>query len=617
MAHRDIGAADPPVPQPGAPVDQGSPGDSIPVGRILARGLRVLDRIGSTPEGPLYHAEYPNGFEVALVVLRSEAGDEPSGRERFDRATQIQHPNVAAVYEVGQMENGSAYVVLEQLVGEPLSNRLAAGHVFARPEALDLALQAAAGLQAAHRAGFVHGNLSPHTILVTRAVFGPSQVKLIGFTLDPASRQRGTKPPVPDEASVGYASPERLDGHSPDERSDVFSLGAVLHHLLTGMPPDRGQVDSSVPKVARAVLETALAPAPAQRFQTIAELDGALRRVASVAANRRRGMTQRGLLIGAMVASLALVTAGIWLLPGSKRRATNEERPVLVVGTTGEAELSARPARKAPPAPAPSRSPARAPPIGRQDAPRTRDGPADSARSPAGASANPAPPAMPPQSAPTALPDAETDRSIETGTVATRPPKEPPPPPIRPIPAEGTVRTEQAIQEIEPKPSADLPLAPEPLAPERKDRQTEQSPDTSEALGYVGEPALSSVPTPPPDSTRAPEARQARATPPIRTLEDPRPRDELLRDQGLRQSIEDVMRLGVAEDVAEVRAGSLLVSLTPAAMHVPSVMYNLQRLYLAYSAATGYRDEVALELRHGRDLYAWFTRDGLTQARSE
>ncbi len=590
----------------------------MPIGRVLARGLRVLDRLGSTPEGPLYHAEYPNGTEVALVVLRSHAvRDEPSRRERFDRATQIQHPNVAAVYEVGEMEDGSIYVVLERLVGEPLSNLLVAGHVFALREALDLVLQATAGLQAAHRAGFVHGNLSPHTILMTRAVYGPSHVKLIGFTLDPASRQRGTTPPIPEEASAGYASPERLVGHPPDERSEVFSLGAVLCHLLTGMPPNRGHVHSSVPKVARAVLETALAPAPAQRFQTISELDDALKRVASVAANPRRGMTQRGFVIGAMVAGLALVTAGIWLLPGSKWRATNQERPVLIVGTTGKAAVGPRPARKPPPAPLPSRSPARAPPVGRQDAARSRNGPSDSTGSPGGASANLAPRVTRPQSAPAALADTETDHSVETGTVSTRPPEEPPSLPTHPTPAEDSGRTEQAIQEIEPKPSADLPLAPEPLVPERKGRQTEQSPDTSEALGYVGEPALSSVRPPPPDSTPAPASRQARTIPPIRTFEDPRPRDELLRNLGLRQSIEDVMRLGVAADVAEVRPGSLLVFLTPAAMHVPSAMYNLQRLYLAYSAATEYRDEVALELRHGRNLYGWFTRDGLKEAFSK
>jgi protein kinase-like protein len=530
----------PPVPAPpGLPVGQGSPGDSNPVGRILTGGLRVLDRLGSTPEGPLYHAEYPNGVEVALVVLRSEAvGGGPSGRERFGRATQIQHPNVAAVYEVGQMEDGSVYVVLEQLVGEPLSNRLAAGHVFALPEALDLTLQAAAGLQAAHRAGFVHGNLSPRTILVTPVGYDRFQVKLIGCTLDPAFRQWGAKPPISEEASAGYASPERLVGHPLDERSDVFSLGAVLHHLLTGIPPDQGLVDSSVPKVARAVLDTALAPSPAQRFQTIAELEQALKRLAPVAANRKRQTIHRALLIGAAGVGLALVAGGIWLLT----------------------------------------SPAR------------------------------------PQPAPTALAEAETDRSIETGIVTAPPPEEPPP-----TPAERFGELEQADLPLAPerkdrRPRPSSTEAPTPAAVQKlENRQAEEGRETPEVPSFVAEPARSSVPTPP-DSR---PARQAWATPPSGTLEVPRPRAELELDPGLRQSIGDVLRLGIAEDVAEIRPGLLVVSLTPAAMHVPSVRYDLRRLYLAYKAATEYRDEVALELRHGRDLYGWFTGDGLRQASAE
>src|SRR5687767_1444700 len=117
MVYRDFAAADPPAPTPpGVPVDQGSPGDSIPVGRILAGRLRVLERLGSTPEGPLYRAEYLTGVEVALVILRSEdVRGEPSKWERFSRAAQIQHPNVAAVYGMGEMEDGSLYVVLEHL----------------------------------------------------------------------------------------------------------------------------------------------------------------------------------------------------------------------------------------------------------------------------------------------------------------------------------------------------------------------------------------------------------------------------------------------------------------------------------------------------------------------
>jgi hypothetical protein len=153
--------------------------------------------------------------------------------------------------------------------------------------------------------------------------------------------------------------------------------------------------------------------------------------------------------------------------------------------------------------------------------------------------------------------------------------------------------------------------APTPVAVERlENRQTEESPDTTEALGY-------SVPNSPQDSTLAPKARQAAALPTIRTTAHPRSLAELERDQGVRLAIGDVMRTGVAEDVAEIRPGFLRLSLTPAAMHVTSAMYNLQRLYLAYSAATRYRDEVTLELRHGKDLYGWFTRDGLKHASFE
>jgi serine/threonine protein kinase len=314
------------------------------------------------------------------------------------------------MYEVGEMEDGSLYVVLEQLVGEPLSNLVAAGRVFPLADALDLALQAAAGLQAAHRAGFVHGNFSPHTILVTREAYGRAQIKLIRFSLDPALWQAGVPPPIPGQASAGYASPERLAGQPPDERSDVFSLGAVLHHLLTGMTPDPGDVHSSVPKVARAVLATALAPAPARRFQTISEFEAALERLAAVAGKRKRPSIHRALALGAVGTGLVLVAAGILLLPGSKWPAASEEQPVPVAGSAST----------------PARSPGPPPAAAPQDAPRVRNSPADGARSPPSASADPAPRATRPRSVPTAVADADTDRSIETGMVSTAPPKETP-----------------------------------------------------------------------------------------------------------------------------------------------------------------------------------------------
>jgi ribosomal protein L9 len=79
----------------------------------------------------------------------------------------------------------------------------------------------------------------------------------------------------------------------------------------------------------------------------------------------------------------------------------------------------------------------------------------------------------------------------------------------------------------------------------------------------------------------------------------------------------DVTRVGLAEDVVEVQPGLLAVHLAPGGMDVPSTQYNLQRLYLAYSAATKQPDTVALELRLNGKLYGWFTREGLRSASSD
>jgi hypothetical protein len=87
-------------------------------------------------------------------------------------------------------------------------------------------------------------------------------------------------------------------------------------------------------------------------------------------------------------------------------------------------------------------------------------------------------------------------------------------------------------------------------------------------------------------------------------------------DQGLRQAIGDVTRIGLAENVVEMRPGLLVVQLAEGGMEVPSASYNLQRLYLAYSAATRQQDTVALELRRNGELHGWFTREGFRQASS-
>jgi serine/threonine protein kinase len=301
------------------------------VGRTLSGNLRVVDQLGETPEGTLYRAEYPTGLEVAVLALRG-VRDGPNGfdgpaallrlQQQLRQAIQIKHPNVAAAYEIGETSDPLVYVVLERLAGELLSSILTRQGTVSLHQALDLCLQAAAGLQAAHEVGLVHGNLSPSTILITEAD-GQSRVKLIRFAPSSSSPVELPKPIYMAPVRPGYASPERLSGHPPDQRSDVFSLGAVLHHLLTGAPPEGARI-GPLPEVMRTVLARALAWDPAQRFETIREFASALER-AALAASRPKATTNRALIRKAAGAGLVLVTFAVlwmswswWRPPGSE-----------------------------------------------------------------------------------------------------------------------------------------------------------------------------------------------------------------------------------------------------------------------------------------------------------
>ena len=350
--------------------------DTVPTAqRMLPDGLRILDLVGSTPEGTLYHAEYLDGREVALLLGSLESREvNASRRNLLERAIRIQHVNVAGTYEVGGLEDGSLYVVLEKVSGEPLSKLLTAGHEFSIPEALDVALQVAAGLRAAHREGFVHGSLSPDTILITEA-HGRAQIKLIGFQLDPSLGESGNALPLRKGASA-YASPERLAGHPPNDRADVYSLGAVLHHLLSSQPPDSGEVDGSVPAVTRDVLVTALAPAPAQRY-SISEFYEVLERLTEVAAERSGPVSRRVLALGVVgAAAVVVLGAGVSLLTRAELPGSREARPTTTHVESPETPVPTRPPSVSTPAtPAQAQSPSPANSTLRRDTLRVRSSP--------------------------------------------------------------------------------------------------------------------------------------------------------------------------------------------------------------------------------------------------
>jgi len=293
----------------------GQPPDPF-VGRVLPAGLRILERVGTTTsEGPLYRAQYgPSGPLVALMLLRRPGSQEAAGIpslsdlhwQQLRRACQIRDPHVAGLLNVGETPEGLVYAVGELLTGELLSDMLAAGVTMPLAQAVDLCLQAAAGLEAAHRADVVHGSLSPQRILIAAGNDDRLAVKLIRFDF---SGYEGDGPQGPDgTADPRYASPERRAGHAPDSLDDVFSLGAVLHHLLTGGPPETGPRTRGLPRRLRRVVDRALA-SRSRRYPSMAAFAEELARSAAILTPGHGRMGRR---LGWAVAGVALVAGGAW-----------------------------------------------------------------------------------------------------------------------------------------------------------------------------------------------------------------------------------------------------------------------------------------------------------------
>ena len=357
------------------------------VGQVLPSGLLVLERLGSSSEEALYRAQYsPTGPPVALTFLRAPGKPRdpstpflPSPRfwEQLRRACQVRHPNVASLLEVGETPDGRVYAAGELLTGQLLSELVSSEGPLPLAQAVDLCLQAAAGLQAAHRLGVAHGALSPHTILVTPAEDGRASVKLIGF--DFSWYQSDSWESLGHGGDERYSSPERLAGSAPDELGDVFSLGAVLHYLLAGAPPGSGSARGSIPQAVRRVVDQALASPDYQRYLTVAAFAEALSQAAKTPTDReRRG--QRRWLAASIV--LVLLAAGLWL--GIPHRAETGARiresvvaepgpskqvlPSLVsrILAPRSVETGAAPSSKVaastPPAPSPSSEPQASPP---------------------------------------------------------------------------------------------------------------------------------------------------------------------------------------------------------------------------------------------------------------
>jgi eukaryotic-like serine/threonine-protein kinase len=312
----------------------------------------VKSLLGWGGMGEVYRARDSRlGRDVAIKVLPAVLSADSDRLRRFEQearaAAALNHPNILAVHQMGANE-GAPFLVSELLEGETLRQEIQRGRLAVR-KTIGYAVQIARGLAAAHEKGVVHRDLKPENLFVTQ----DGGVKILDFGLakltQAASDSSGAAPSRETEpgvvmGTVGYMSPEQVRGQTTDQRTDIFSFGAILYEMLTGKrafqkstsadtlsailnedPPAVSQSDEHIPPALQSVVQRCLEKNAEKRVQSAVELVAALDAVASGLRDLPQGRIgsisqraskivggQAGLTIGAALVLLLLTGAYLW-----------------------------------------------------------------------------------------------------------------------------------------------------------------------------------------------------------------------------------------------------------------------------------------------------------------